>query len=126
MTLTPLFTSQIQQLHRDKDIEYYASSKKVFFDASIKTHQKEDGRWESVRGGFLFNDVEETGQKAINELTAKELGINFNDYSSLYYIQAITSTLNNSIVTYLIDLDDHVFIVKAKNVILIDENIYIP
>lgn len=125
MTVAPLFTQHTQKIHRDKNIEYYANSKKVFFDATICTHQKEDGRWESVKGGFLFNDVEEIGQKAINELTAQELGIDFNDYSNLYYIHAISATLDDSIITYLIDLGDNIFIIKAKNVILIDEDIYI-
>ncbi|WP_336718117.1 hypothetical protein [Chryseobacterium mucoviscidosis] len=125
MTLTPLFIQHTQKMHRGKNIEYYANSKKAFFDATLYTRQKEDGKWESVQGGFLFNNVEEVGQKAINELTAKELGVDFNDYSNLYYIHAISSTLNNDLVTYLIDLGDNVFIIKAKEVILIDEDIYV-
>jgi hypothetical protein len=125
MTITPLFTEQKNQLSKSKDIEYYQSSKKVFFEARLRTHQKEDGRWESVTGGFLFNGVEEIYQKAINTLTAQELNIDFEDFTGLYYVYSITATLSNDIKTYLVYMGDNTFIVKAKDVEIVLENIYI-
>lgn len=124
MTIIPLFTEQKNQQSRSKDIEYYQSSKKAFFKASLLTHQKEDGRWESITGGFLFNDVHEIGQKAINKLTAQQLNIDFENFGGLYFVYAITATLNNDIKTYLIYMGDNVLIVKAKNVEIMLENIY--
>ncbi len=60
MTLTPLFIQHTQKMHRGKNIEYYVNSKKAFFDAALYTRQKEDGKWESVQGGFLFNVIATT------------------------------------------------------------------
>ena len=124
MTLTPLFVQHTQKLYREKNIEYYAVSNKLFFDALMYIDAPKEGESEFIHGGFLFNDVAGVAKASINEITANALNINFNDYSKSYYIHAVTATLNSDIKTYLIDLDTEVCIVKAKSVILIDEEIY--